>query len=70
MNAKKAMGDLDDYGRLSVMSINEFKNKFKAVLGGTIKLFELMKQLRMSKSKFYSIGMILRLNNIKAMEKT
>lgn len=53
IDAKKARGDWDDYGRPSIMSIDEFKNKYQAVLDGTMKPFELMKQLGMSKTTFY-----------------
>lgn len=53
IDAKKARGDWDDYGRPSIMSIDDFRKEYQEVVDGKIKPFELMKQLGMSKTTFY-----------------
>lgn len=53
IDAKKARGDWDNYGRPSVMTIEEFRKSYQDVLDGNIKPFELMKKLGMSKTTFY-----------------
>lgn len=51
--AKKARGEWSDYGRPSVMSIDDFKEAYKAVQAGEKKPFELMRELGMTKPTFY-----------------
>ena len=53
IDAKKARGDWDDYGRPAVMSIEDFAAEYQKVLSGEIKPFELMKKLGMSKTTYY-----------------
>lgn len=53
IQAKKARGDWDDYGRPAVMSLEEFSEHYQKVVSGEIRPFELMKQLGMSKSTYY-----------------
>jgi len=53
IEAKKARGDWDDYGRPSVIDIEDFKNHYQKVIDGQIRPTELMKQLEISKSTYY-----------------
>ena len=53
IEAKKARGDWEDYGRPSVMSDEDFRNSYQEVLNGELKPFELMRKLGMSKTTFY-----------------
>lgn len=53
IDAKKARGEWDDYGRPAVMSIEDFAAEYQKVLSGEIKPFELMKKLGMSKTTYY-----------------
>ena len=53
IEAKKARGDWNDYGRPAIISIAEFKEHYQKVLDGSIRPIELMKQLGMSKTTFY-----------------
>ena len=53
IDAKKARGDWDDYGRPSVMTLEEFRKYYQDVIDGRLKPFELMRKLGMSKTTFY-----------------
>ena len=53
MQAKKERGEWADYGRLAKMSIEEFRKEYQKVVLGSMKPFELMRQLEMSKTTFY-----------------
>lgn len=53
IEAKKARGEWDDYGRPRVMSIEEFTTHYCLVQQGKKKPFELMKELGMTKPTFY-----------------
>lgn len=53
IDAKKNRGEWDDYGRPAIMSKKEFSEHYEKVLTGELRLFELMKQLGMSKSTYY-----------------
>ena len=53
IEAKKARGEWDDYGRPMIMSLEEFAEHYRKVLSGELRPFELMKQLGMSKSTYY-----------------
>ena len=53
IEAKKARGDWDDYGRPPVMTEDDFAKEYQKVLDGTIRPFELMRQLNMKKTTFY-----------------
>lgn len=53
IEAKKARGEWDDYGRPRVMSLDEFSAHYSLVQQGKKKPFELMKELGMTKPTFY-----------------
>ena len=53
IEAKKARGEWNDYGRPVRMSIEEFRKEYQKVTEGKLKPFELMKKLGLSKSTFY-----------------
>lgn len=53
IEAKKARGDWDDYGRPSAIDIEDFKIHYQRVIDGQISPTELMKQLGISKSTYY-----------------
>lgn len=53
IDAKKARGDWEDYGRPPIMSIDDFRKEYQKVVDGKTKPFELMKQLGMRKTTFY-----------------
>ncbi|MCR5106714.1 MAG: recombinase family protein [Lachnospiraceae bacterium] len=53
IEAKKARGDWDDYGRPSAIDIEDFKIHYQKVIDGQIRPTELMKQLGISKSTYY-----------------
>ena len=53
IEAKKARGDWDDYGRPSAIAIEDFKIHYQRVIDGQIRPTELMKQLGISKSTYY-----------------
>ena len=53
IEAKKARGDWDDYGRPSSVDIEEFKIQYQKVIDGQKRPSELMKQLCISKSTYY-----------------
>ena len=53
IEAKKARGEWNDYGRPRVMEINEFAKHYRAVEKGAKKPFELMRELEMTKATFY-----------------
>ena len=59
IEAKKARGEWDDYGRPRVMSIKDFSTAFKLVQNGQKKPFELMRELGMTKPTFYRYKAIL-----------
>ena len=53
IQAKKDRGEWSDYGRPSLMSVEDFAKEYQKVLSGEIKPFDLMRQLNMKKSTFY-----------------
>lgn len=53
IEAKKARGEWDDYGRPKVMDIKQFEKEYKRVIEGKIRPFALMKELGMSRPTFY-----------------
>ena len=53
IEAKKARGDWDDYGRPSAIDIEDFKIHYQKVIDGQMRPTELMKQLGISKSTYY-----------------
>lgn len=53
IETKKLRGEWDDYGRPSVMSLDEFTVEYKRVQSGELRPFELMHMLGMTKSTFY-----------------
>lgn len=53
IEAKKARGEWDDYGRHRVMSPEEFAKQYNKVIKGEIGSLELMRQLKMKKSTYF-----------------
>lgn len=53
IEAKKARGEWDDYGRPRIMDLDRFKKEYIRVLSGNIKPFELMKELGLTKPTYY-----------------
>ncbi len=53
IEAKKARGDWDDYGRPSAIDIEDFRIHYQKVIDGDMRPTELMRQLGISKSTFY-----------------
>ncbi len=53
IEAKKARGEWDDYGRHRVMSPEDFAKEYKKVEQGEIGSLELMRQLKMKKSTYF-----------------
>ncbi len=64
IEAKKARGDWDDYGRPSAIAIEDFKIHYQKVIDGQIRPTELMKQLGISKSTYYRyVGQITKMQH-------
>lgn len=53
IDAMKARGEWDNYGRPSVISDEDFAKEYQSVLDGKMRPFELMKKLKMTKSTYY-----------------
>ena len=53
IEAKKARGEWEDYGRPAIMSENDFANEYQKVLEGELRPFELMRKLNMKKTTYY-----------------
>ena len=53
IEAKKARGEWDDYGRPRIMTLDEFSTHYSLVQQGKKKPFDLMKELGMTKPTFY-----------------
>ena len=53
IEAKKARGEWDNYGRHRVMSPEEFAKQYNKVIKGEIGSLELMRQLKMKKSTYF-----------------
>ena len=53
IDAKKARGDWDNYGRPRVMDLETFSQEYRLVQQGKKRPFELMKKLGMTKPTFY-----------------
>ncbi len=53
IEAKRARGEWDDYGRPSAIDVEDFKNHYQKVVDGQMRPTELMKQLGISKSTYY-----------------
>jgi DNA invertase Pin-like site-specific DNA recombinase len=53
IQAKKDRGEWEDYGRPKAMDFDTFKKEYMRVIDGTIKPFELMKELGLTKPTFY-----------------
>lgn len=53
IEAKKANGKWEDYGRPRIMSIEDFEKTYKSVNSGKKKSTELMKELKLTKPTFY-----------------
>lgn len=59
IEAKKARGEWDDYGRPRIMSLKEFSRKYALVEQGEKRPFELMKELGLTKPTFYRYKKLL-----------
>lgn len=53
IEAKKARGEWDDYGRPRALNVNDFKKEYERVLAKEIRPFELIKELGLSKATYY-----------------
>ena len=53
IQAKKDRGEWHDYGRPKKMQLADFSKEYEAVVNGTVKPFELMRRLGLSKPTFY-----------------
>jgi DNA invertase Pin-like site-specific DNA recombinase len=53
IQAKKDRGEWNDYGRPKVMEFSDFEIAYKKVLNGTVKPFELMKLVGLTKPTYY-----------------
>lgn len=53
IEAKKARGEWDEYGRPAVMTMEDFAIEYKRVESGELRPFELMRKLGMSKATYY-----------------
>ena len=53
MEAKKARGEWDDYGRPRAMAFDLFVKEYQAVLNGQTKPFELISKLGLTKPTYY-----------------
>lgn len=53
IEAKKARGEWDEYGRPAVMTLEDFAIEYKRVESGELRPFELMRKLGMSKATYY-----------------
>lgn len=53
IEAKKARGEWDDYGRPRAIDFDIFKEQYQKVVDGELKPFECMRQLGMTKPTFY-----------------
>ena len=63
LEAKKARGEWDDYGRPAVMSIEAFAKEYAKVVSGELRPFQLMQQLGMSKATFYRYAKLIKRND-------
>lgn len=63
LEAKKARGEWDDYGRPAVMSIEAFAKEYAKVVSGELRPFQLMQQLGMSKATFYRYAKSIKRND-------
>jgi len=53
IEAKKARGEWDDYGRPKAMDFDTFVKEYHTVIDGSMKPFELMRKLGLTKPTFY-----------------
>ena len=53
IEAKKNRNEWDDYGRPRAMSLDDFGREYQSVLDGSIRPFELIKRLNLTKATFY-----------------
>ena len=53
IEAKRARGEWDDYGRPSAIPIEEFKIQYQKVLNGEARPTQIMKELGISKTSYY-----------------
>ena len=62
IEAKKARGEWDDYGRPRVMDLEEFATHYRLVQQGEKKPFELMKELGMTNNVDYNLNLDVEFN--------
>ena len=60
IEAKKARGEWGDYGRPRIMAMKDFAERYRVVLDGEKRPFELMRELGMTKATFYRYKGMLR----------
>ncbi len=53
IEAKKARGEWDNYGRPAAMKLEDFADEYKKVKNGEMRPFELMRKLGLSKATYY-----------------
>lgn len=53
IQAKKGRGEWEDYGRPKAMDFDAFAKEYQRVIDGSVKPFELLKELGLSKPTFY-----------------
>ena len=53
IEAKKARGEWEDYGRPRALDIDTFKKEYQRVISGAIKPFQLMRELNLTKATYY-----------------
>lgn len=53
IEAKKARGEWDNYGRPAAMKLEDFADEYKKVKTGEMRPFELMRKLGLSKATYY-----------------
>ena len=53
IEAKKARGEWENYGRPRIMKLEAFQEKYQEVLDGRKRPFELMKELNMTQGTYY-----------------
>lgn len=53
IEAKKARGEWEDYGRPRALELDTFKTEYQRVISGELKPFQLMKELGLTKATYY-----------------
>ena len=53
IEAKKARGEWEDYGRPRALDLDTFRTEYQRVVSGELKPFQLMKELNLTKATYY-----------------